>query len=421
MISFFWTLTIATIFILLLRIIIKKDFFSLNTFILIGVYLPLLMSELNWSDLHVENKPLVYYGVFLIFDIFALLTSLLPQKNVNFEKKRIRANKKRIPIEIYNIIYIVAILLENYYVSGYFVPTFHSIDVHTARMPYIYFLTTGVFFFSAMNLYEYISTKKIRYLFYILLLLAINIVTKSARIDAFICVVQLVSLFLAYYLFNDDLKKNKTHRKPMSKKSIIISCLIVVFAINIGLKVGNNRMNSYGRYDLSYADGILYKGPMKDNDLLVYYYGYFPLSFDNLAYNIEHAPIKQNYIGLSTFRTFYFGLLQFDNFLGLDGGSASRANIIRSKAAAVATGFWDFYYDYKDFFGIPIFISFAVYCILKMKTNNGSIASYTIYFYWIPLWMFLSFDNRIYDYQVLIHIILLLLIIPKRYYIENNE
>lgn len=425
MIELYWILTIITILILITRIIFKKDYFSLNTYILIGIYFPLIMSSFNWSYLHIDDKPYVFYMIFIIFDLLAIFFSLLPQKNFEFSDFVIIKKESKIPVEVYNIIYFLCVSIENIYASGYIFPSFHNIDIHTSRMPYIYFITTGIYIFSFINIMEFFSTKKKKYLIYVVALIAFNIITKSSRIDAFMCLVQLLSLLLLYYFSNKKMKMidGKVVKKKRSRKFIIIAS--VVFAITmvfVGMNIGINRMNSNGKYDLSYSDGIGYTGPEFGGGVISYYYGYFPLSFDNLAYNLKYGDIKPNYIGLCSFRTFYFGLLQFDNLFELDGGSASRANIIRSKAAAVATGFWDFYYDYEAFFFIPLIISFISYIYLKNKLSRKkrNILSLAIYFYWVPLWMFLSFDNRIYDYQVILHIIIMAIIIPKRYELFTN-
>ena len=421
----YYFFTIFAIIILIVKIFIKKDYFSLNTYILLGVYFPLIMSHFNWSFLHVDNKPNIFYIYFIIFDIISIYFAMLPQKNFEFSNFTIVKLKKRVPIEIYNVIYLIFISIENIYASGYIFPSLHGIDVHTVRMPYIYFFTTAIYFFTFMNLMEFFSTKKKKYLLYIGLLIGFNIITKSSRRDAFMCIIQLLSLVLLYYFSNK--KEGITYKEEIKKKKnrkyiILVSIVFVILVMFFGMNVGINRMNSNGKYNLKYSDGIGYTGPEFGNGILSYYYGYFPLSFDNLAYNMKNANIKPNYVGLCSFRTLFFGILQFDNLFGLDGGAASRANIIRSKAAAVATGFWDFYYDYKEFFFIPLIISFTLYYFLKNKlsVNKRNILSLAIYFYWIPLWMFLSFDNRIYDYQVLAHIILMALIIPKRYKLLSN-
>lgn len=425
MIGLYWFFTITAIIILIIKIFVKKDYFSLNSYLLLGVYFPLIMSHCNWSYLHVEDRPDIFYIMFIVFDLLSIFFATLPQKNFEFSDFIVTKENKTIPIEFYNIIYLACVLVENIYASGYIFPSIHGIDVHTARMPYIYFFTTAIYFFTFMNLMEFYSTKKKKNLIYIGILIGFNVITKSSRIDAFMCIVQLLSLILLYYFSN---KKNKiingqNVKKKRSRKFIIIgSAAFAILTVYVGMNIGINRMNSNGKYDLKYSDGIGYTGPEFGNDILAYYYGYFPLSFDNLAYNMKNGNIKPNYIGLCSFRTLYFGILQFDNLFGLDGGAASRANIIRSKAAAVATGFWDFYYDYEDFFFIPLIISFILYYCIKNKLagRKRNILSLAIYFYWIPLWMFLSFDNRIYDYQVLAHIIIMIFVIPKRYKLSTN-
>ena len=427
MCNIFWGLTIVTIIYLIFLMVLRKDYFSLNTYIILGIYLPMFLSEFNWSFLHISNKPDNYYLLFCVFDIFLIFINFLPQSGLHPKDIQFKKNVKAKPIEIYNVLYLMFILIENYYASGHFFPSRYGIDIHTARMPYIYAFTTAIYLISVMNLIEFFVTKKIKYIFYIIFLMAFNIITKSARIDSFICAVQLLSMILFYFIYSKKTvkKRDKIIKKKKSKtKIIVIVGIISIIILNVGINVGINRMNSKGKYHLSYAkDGLNYKGPSIGNtEIIAYYYGYFPLSYDNLAYNMMYSTIRPNYIGLSSFRTLYFGVLQFDNFFGLDGGEATKANVIRSQAAAVATGFWVFYYDFGDLFFIPLFISFIIYYILKrnITKKNPSALSFVLYFYWIPLWTFLSFDNRIFDYQVLLHIILMIIIIPNRYTLNTS-
>ena len=71
---------------------------------------------------------------------------------------------------IYNLIYIACVLIENYYISGTIFPNLFGMDVHTLRMPYIYFITTGIYILSLLNILEFFCTKKKRYLLYLSLI-----------------------------------------------------------------------------------------------------------------------------------------------------------------------------------------------------------------------------------------------------------
>lgn len=425
---FFWIVSIAAVGSAVYHIVVKKDLFGVSTYILLGVYLPLFMSFLDWSYYHVNNKGDVFYYIFILFGIIFIIFNMLSQSKIRMTNLRfsIKKKKRRMPVGIYNLIYITCVLVENYYISGTIVPNLFGMDVHTLRMPYIYFITTGIYILSLLNILEFLCTKKKRYLLYLFTSLLINVVTKSARVDAFICVVQIVSLCSFYYLSKRDLIKEKNKIKQKKRKRwpaiILLGCMMAVI-VNYSLNIGNNRMNRFGLYSMKYEDGIGYQGPRFVGEVLPYYYGYFALSFDNLAYNVQQQEGAYNYLGLNTFRTLYFGILQFDNLFGLTGSKATQENMIRCPGAAVATGFWDMYYDYGIFIFVPIIISFTIYVFIRRKLTKPrvKILSFAVYFYWVPIWMFLSFDNRLYDYQVLWHLIIMTLLLRNRYEMGYDE
>lgn len=414
--TLFWCITVLTLIIVIIYIIKNRSYFSILTYTVFGVYIPLFMSFFNWSSYSVIDKGILFYWVFISLDIVCIIYCILPIKPMNkIDEILVQRKKNVFPLEILNIIYIGSVLIENKYLSGFFFPSLHGIDVHTGRMPGIYFITTAIYIIVISTLLEYVSTKKIRYILYAVVAFLINVISKSSRIDAAITFVQIGSILLFYFFY-----KNNSKKGLIKKITFILICLIVsFFIINGGIKVGNNRMNSNGLYNLVYSEGIGYKGPKTKNEILEYYYGYFPMSFDNLAYNLQYNKSKMNLIGLNSFRCLYFGILQFDNLFGLNGSSAPRSNIIRCKAAAVTTIFWDFYYDFDIFIFVPIFVVFIIaYWLSKKITKKQNLVYLMIYFYWIPLWMFSSFDNRSFDYQVIWHILLINFLLKKRYIVN---
>jgi hypothetical protein len=378
------------------------------------------MSFLDWSPYHVADRSLEFYLMFISLNIICFISAIIPQGNISQIKNVEFYRKSRvIPIEVYNVIYIACVFIENYYLSRYFFPSAHGIDVHTGRMPFIYFITTASYVVAMGDVIEFLSTHKIRYVAYAVVAIIINVVTKASRIDAFISFVQVGSLLL-FYLLSKERKVvagSTVRRKKKRRLPIIILAAVIIFIVaSRSIKVGNDRMNSNGRYNLVYSNGIGYSGPETTTEFLPYYYGYFALSYDNLAYNMQCVDTKNNYIGLNTFRCLYFGVLQFDNILGLDGGESSRANEVRCRAAAVTTVFWDFHYDFGMFAFIPIAITFYIAGMLSNRLKRKQdIYSLLIYFFLVPLWMFGSFDNRIYDYQIIWQVVLIWLLYRKRF------
>lgn len=422
----FWGLSVATIVIIVQHIIIKKEWFSIYAYLLVGVYVPLFMSFLDWSAYHIVNRSENFYFIFIMLDIACLISLTIPQKAVACTNIEFKKNSKSIPVEVLDFLYVGCILLENYTVSGYLIPRLHGVDVHTARMSGIYFITTGVFIFTILNVLEFISTGKKRYLIYAVFVFVFNTVTKSARIDAALAIVQIISFVMFYCLSKRKTIKTDNGLKTKKKNQIPLMFavgLLAVILISVGIRIGNNRMNSFGKYQTVYAEGISYTGPEFFGETLTYYYGYFGLSFDNLAYNVSNVEVHPNYTGLNSFRALYFGILQFDNFFGLNGSEAPRSNIIRCRGAAVTTGFWDFYYDYGMLIIIPFLVSFLIAIALRKKIANRNlrVVNLILYFYWIPLWLFMSFDNRVYDYQVIWQVLMIFFIFYNRYSITFDE
>lgn len=410
---FFLVFTIAIIMIIY-RIVKYNDVFDISTYILLGIYLPLCLSFFDWSAYHISEKSWKYYYVISNFIIVHIIYMILSYKRVKFNRFEIITNKK-IPIEFINIVFFASVLIENYYISGFLIPSFEGLDIHTRRMPIFYFFTTATYVFVVINILEFIATSKKRFIIYAIAVYLFNPITKLARIDSVLALFQIIS-FLIYYLLskNNERINNITTLLEKNYTKIISTFLFFTFMVYCGIELGNNRMNSFGIYNLIYANGIAYYGPDFFGEFLTYYYGYFALSFDNLAHNIQYTIIDTNYVGLNTFRSLYFGMLQFDNLFDLNGSAAPRANDIRCAAAAVTTMFWDFYYDFEYFVFVPYIVSFLCAYFLKQRinNNNNSLFSVLLYFYWIPLWLFGSFDNRVYDYNV-IGVIIILYIITK--------
>ena len=418
MIIVFWLTTLMAIIISCFYIFKRKDYFSILTYNLLGIYLPLLVSFFNWSTFSVSKNGNLFCYVFLCLNIACILYCFLPYYKLNgLEDIKIYRRKHVIPIVFINAVYIACVLIENIYLSGMLFPGLAGIDVHTGRMPGIYFLTTATYIVVVTDLLEFIASGKIRCLVYAAISFLTNIISKSSRVDAGIATIQISSLLLFIFL-------SKGRKKKVSIKRIVIICVLVIFLmllINEGIAIGNNRMNSNGKYNTVYSDGIGYSGPEMDNELLAYYYGYFPMSFDNLAYNLKTVSPDFNGIGLNSFRCLYFGILQFDNLFGLDGSTAVKNKIIRCRAAAVPTIFWDFYYDYDVLVFIPIAITFLIAFSLRRKlARERTVISMIVYFYWVPMWMFGSFDNRSYDYQTIWHILILYLFFKRRYLLETS-
>ena len=382
----FWSACLLYTFICILNII-KKNYFSVSTFILLGITIPLILYFLGWSDYIFEKPSENFYIIFVYFYIIAILFSVTTMK-YKYKQKKFEIKNEKL-INYITIGYCILYLTESYLGSGTFFPSFNKIDIHTFSYPVLSLITRSLYPFLLFNFIIFLKTYKKRYLFNILFLLFITIVTRSSRIIAFISLMQ-VCCFVGFYLmiYKNNIKINISKRV---KKIGIISIIIIIIGM---VSLTNYRMNNYGKYDLKYTEEIKYTGPKIFENIISVYYGYFPMSFNNLNYNINHLYMKHNYIGLYTFIDLYFGIFQLDNIIGTKAYYPNSIAYIITPAATVRTAFFEYYYDFGELTFIPIFIMFLYQSIIKikMKKTNKMIWDF-LYFFYVPLFFFLSFQN----------------------------
>lgn len=382
----------------------KKQYFTIINYVVLGVFLPLFLHELKWSDLITEEESIMFDSIFVVLALLVLMFSfktrrLYPNRPGTNEKIYFKTNGKLI-VWILNILFILLYFLENYLVSGTFVPALNKIDAHLKFFPVISYITTTPFLIVACDYFAFKASKKKIYLFMLLLVLTIPVVTRSARSNVLIAIIQLLSLVLFFEkeFAKENLKKIRAFNRR--KKILIILSLISVVSMCL---YTTYRMNLYGTYNLVYADVIGYTGP-KLFGILPIYYGYFPMSFNNLKLNILYGKVNHNYIGLYSFSCLYFGLLQLDNLIGIDSQGSFANAIITNGAANVPTAFWDFYYDYGFLFIIPLVFAFCVsYLFLKKASKEKHKLTFrTLYFWNATMWFFLSFQNFMFGSTILV-------------------
>lgn len=152
-------------------------------------------------------------------------------------------------------------------------------------------------------------------------------------------VIAIVQLLCLYTLFakNNLLYKRKDYKLF---KNSIISILCMCLAVSL-MALTNYRMSHYGMYDINYADTTGWNGPTFLK-WLAPYYGYFPLSFNNLKINLANRVINHNYLGLYSFNSLYFGIFHIDRLFGIDSNAANSNNLITNSAAMFQLVFGSF-------------------------------------------------------------------------------
>lgn len=401
---------------------VKKNYFGALTYIWAGIVFPLFMYQLGWSKLIDTSNSEMFNYIFICLTI-CIIFYLLSTKGIRprpiSSNQRISITKTgKVISPILNIGFLLLYLIENYLGSGSFVPGLQKIDIHTYAAPIISYLTNTPFLVLAFDYYAFKATKKKKYWVWILLVVAIPFITRSSRMQMMIGALQFISLLLFIEAPGaiTSLRARKNYKRI---KRILIGVGIVAV---IGLtQFTNYRMNHYGVYNFSYADLIGFNGP-KQLAFLAPYYGYFPLSFNNLKINLTRL-VSHNYIGLYSFSCLFFGVFQLDNLLGIDTLGNIKNRIVTHSAATVPTGFWDFYYDFDYLCFIPMLVAFFIcyWLLKKSKRENNRLTFRTLYFWFIPLWFFMSFQNVIFSSTIIIAGVLIEIIIRRSFLIYCEE
>lgn len=400
---------------------IKKRRYTLLTYIWAGIYFPLFLYQLNWSSLIDTRNSFYFNYIFVVLAVllifYEVITSLREPAIMNKNEKIILTGKGKFIIPFINIIFIFLYLLENYAGSKSIAPALKHIDIHTYYLPIISYFTNCQYLVLVSDYYYFKATKNKKYLLLILIVFFMPMVTRSSRMQS---VLNIVSLFSTILFFEGAKYSLKNYKKV--KKILIVLFIVIIILLN---NYTNYRMSHYGKYqNISYLDEIKFTGP-KELSFLAIYYGYFPMSFNNLKLNLLGREVEHNYIGLYSFACLYFGIFQLDNLLGMSPYGASINKLTTAGVATVPTGFWEFYYDYGLFLFIPIIVSFYV-CgkFLKKSIKEKNKLTYrTLYFWYVPLWFFMSFQNVAFSSTLIIVGIFIYLVIKNSFDVreENKE
>lgn len=381
----------------------RHDPYNWLTYIILGIYLPLVLYMCGWSTLVYKHISESFYLIFVYFNLMLFAVFLL--ENLDSRTERgfdqspfpIVLKKRLIPVEVVNLVVVVALLVENYITTGSVVPALVGLQDHTSHASGLVYITNSQYFILAADLFFYIVTRRKRYLLYIVVLILLPMVTRASRMSSMLEIVCLLSLYL--YLRRYYVNQGKKRPRRTTKQVIIIvfEIAVLAFVINAMVNLGASRMNHYGVYDYLYSSNIGYTGPMIFGEAAAWYYGYFPLSFNNLNVNVTFNNSGMSYIGLSSFKSFYYGILHFASF-GVPTDIANTAKIVINANCTVVTGFWDFWYDFGPLCFIPMAVSGTIYLYLKRRLcrSNKNPMNVALYFYWVPLWAFMSFNNTAY-------------------------
>ncbi|WP_288717757.1 oligosaccharide repeat unit polymerase [uncultured Limosilactobacillus sp.] len=404
---------------------LKKNYLNIITFIFWGIFFPLFLYQLDWSYLVDNSNNSIFNYMFLTITIITIIYSCITANIKPFQladNQTIEITSIGSNIAVFlNVSFILLYLLENYISSGSIVPGLIGIDIHNkASVSVISYITNISYLFLAFDLLAYKATKKKKYIIWLVVIVLTPIITRSARMTMLISLFQLLSLYiLIFHRRNSSVtKKEKRH---IIIRNTFITIIIIIFLLAI-MSFTNYRMSHYGKYNITYADTIEWIGPTFLK-WLAPYYGYFPLSFNNLKINIINQTIHPNYLGIYSFIGLYFGLFHIDRLLGIDGNLYNENNLITNGAANVPTGFWNFYYDYGILFFIPYIVALIILSIFLFNTRNSKygLACTVLYCWYAASFFFMSFQNTLFTSVSIIDGILIYIIIMYSFRVKQTN
>ena len=384
--------------------ILKKNWTNAISYITIGITLPLMLYLLQWSEL---ITPTISNMFVYIFVVFYLILFVYECFTYNLEPNKIHKNEKiiithcgKIIVPTINLLFFTFYFLENYLGSGTIVPALKGIDIHTYSASLISFITGVPIITVCINYYAFKATRKFRYVLLLLLVFAVPVITRGSRMAAVSAAICFLSIF---FFFESNWAKNSIKQmKKFKYMKYFVFCIVLIVGLYL-VYYTTVRMNHYGQYNMKYDDAIKYNGP-RWLSFLAPYYGYFPLSFNNLNINLLWREIHHNYLGLYSFSCFFFGILHLHTFFNVDQLGDIAGNLITSVSATVPTGFWDYYYDYGILLFIPIVVAFFL-CWLFLNNahkEKETLNKRTIYFWYVSLWFLMSFQNTMFSSVVIV-------------------
>lgn len=398
-----------------------KRRFSVMTYIFWGVYFPLFLYQLNWSGLIDDCNSGMFNYIFIViailFTLYCLATYNKPQiAQLQGEIVVTRfARQLSLPL---NLSYFILYLIENYIGSGSFIPGLVGIDIHTYSAPIISYITNAQFLILAFDYYFFKATNKKKYIVFMGLVVLIPVLTRLARMTIVMALVQIGSLILFCEIKNI---RNRFYNKKVAKK---IKRLLIVLGVCgfVGFSAFTQYRMELHNADFTYQVGILYQGP-KWLSWIAPYYGYFPLSFNNLKINILYRAVNHNYIGIYSFSSLFFGVLQLDNLLGINPNGFLKDRLITSGLATVPTAFWEYYYDYGYLFFIPVIVALILCYRFERKAmrEKNRLPYHTLYFWYISYWFFTSFQNTMFLAPSIVVGIMMFYIIKHSFKIKNED
>jgi hypothetical protein len=255
------------------------------------------------------------------------------------------------------IAYVAGTLLQNYLIGGSPLLLFDpdlAYENHTATIPVLQIIGHAGFVAAALLFVNYFTKRSVLDLL-LLPIVVLMPITKLGRIDVMMSVATLVILNARFPVVRITLRRGIL---------AIVAATTMAWAL---VEVGNQRMNRYGKYSVSYADAISFRGPRGPGELFAVCYGYFSLSFENFDRFVRNNPSYRSYGAMSfspVFNSTFFVTRLTHGDYPDEGLVVKRRNPV-GLMSTVGTALSAFYLDFGAAFAwIPMLVYGGVWMML---------------------------------------------------------
>jgi hypothetical protein len=269
---------------------------------------------------------------------------------------------------------IAATLVQNYLVSG--LPILLAdpelaYQFHTTTVPGLQILPRAGF--AACALLHFAFYLRRRPLDLVLLALVfLSPLTKLARIDLMLSAVTLLLMNVHFPVV-----------RPGRRTAVAAVLLAAAFVYGM-IELGNQRINRFGKYTVSYADAIGFRGYRGPGETIAVAYGYFALSFENLDRFVKATGGYRTggYVSFNPlFNTFFFvNRLTGGKYPGPES-IVERRNPV-GPMATVETSLANFYLDFgAGLAWVPMlaYMGAWIWLYLRRRRSVASATAYCLY------------------------------------------
>jgi hypothetical protein len=354
---------------MIFRFFKTRQIFNLLNLFFFSVIINFCLFLSKWSPFITECNWISYY-IIGTFEILVIGASFLPCKSPAFQAYRFHIKNlklKKITIRWAYLFVLGVVCLsayENHALSGSFFPALKGIDVHTDSIktigPLIRACLPISYIFSYLEFRETHSPFIVIFTIFEVFYMIVGVGSRYWFLSSIIVAVYFV------------LFANKIDRQ---KNSLLTIIKLVALLCGVGLVLvlaGEKRIGS-----LPYSSYIQYNGPFSNTafgEILAWYYGYFPYSFQNLNLSVAYVYDGNLFTGGKLFWMPFAYVSQIRYFLPFSYDTLlSNIRLLPNGSATVPTAFLYFFADFGFFYFITPGFYILIYWVSK---NADSVLGY---------------------------------------------